>query len=499
MLRSALPTSRDARRILIGGLFAAIGKGLTLPFLLIYLTQVRGLQAGTVGALVGWMGLVALLLAPLGGSLIDKLGARRVVLPCFFVEAAGIASLAFVDSATSALLALTLVAVGGAALWSGQTTILAALVTAEERQRVFGLSFTLLNLGIGTGGLIAGSIVDVGRPETFQIIYFGDAASYLVPAAILLTLPGVGRQVNAARTSLNPDVQGPDQPSAGDVDRTGSSGLADSGRVQRAGYRDVLRDKVFLRFIIFGLVLTTCSYAQIEIGFTAFATVVADVPVRVIAWAFAGNTLLIVVAQLFVLRWLDGRSRARALALVGVIFAASWVILGIAGLTGSSGRVVFAAVGVIACSVVFAMGETLLSPIMPAITNSLATDELRGRYNAVGSMIWGVSAIVGPVAAGPLIGGGYSVAWLVMVIGGSVVASTLALALYRRLTPAQDGRVLELEVAMDQREVTLGTSDHHGEATDRFDPVAGGSLNQRAPGDREPGDEIEPLGVVGHR
>ena len=41
------------------------------------------------------------------------------------------------------------------------------------------------------------------------------------------------------------------------------------------------------------------------------------------------------------------------------------------------------AIGVVACSVIFAFGETLMSPVMPAITNALATDELRGRYNAM--------------------------------------------------------------------------------------------------------------------
>jgi MFS family permease len=125
MLRSALPASHDARRILLGTFFSAIGRGLTLPFLLIYLTKVRGLEAGTVGLLVGWMGVVALALAPYGGTLVDRLGARRVVLPLFAVEVVGSVSLAFVDSVPKAFAALTVVAIGYSGLWSGQTTMLA--------------------------------------------------------------------------------------------------------------------------------------------------------------------------------------------------------------------------------------------------------------------------------------------------------------------------------------------------------------------------------------
>src|SRR6185369_7207909 len=144
MLRSALPTSREARRVLVGTLFSAIGRGLTLPFLLVYLTRVRGLDAGTVGLLVGWMGFVTLVLAPFGGSLVDRLGARRVVLPLLFVASLGSVSLAFATNVLRAFLALTVVAIAFAALWAGQNTILASLVAPAERQRTFGLSFTLL-------------------------------------------------------------------------------------------------------------------------------------------------------------------------------------------------------------------------------------------------------------------------------------------------------------------------------------------------------------------
>jgi MFS family permease len=419
MLRDALPASRSARRILVGSLFSSIGNGLVLPFLLIYLTRVRGLDAGSVGLLVGWMGLVALTLAPLGGSLVDRFGARRVVLPLFLVEAAGTAALAFVTGAPTAFFALTAIAIAGAALWSGMTTILASLTTEAERQKAFGLNFTLVNLGIGMGGLISGAVVDVSRPVTFQAIYLGNAASFLVPAAILFSLPHAGQRLTSV---------------------PGAAALASHESGPRGGYGQVLRDRPFMRFFLYGLALTTCGYAQIEVGFTAFSTQVAQVTPRVIGWALAGNTLLIVAAQLFVLRWLDGRSRTRALAVVGVIFATSWLTLAAAGFAGQRGAVAFAVAGVVGCAVVFAAGETLLSPVMPALTNALATDELRGRYNALSSMVWGISGVIGPVAAGPLIGAGHPALWVLLVVGGCLAASVLAIGLHGRLTPEQDGR-----------------------------------------------------------
>jgi MFS family permease len=444
MFRNALPASRDARRILVGTMFSSIGRGLTLPFLLIYLTQVRGLNAGTVGLLVGWMGVVALVLAPLGGTLVDRFGARRVVLPLSFVASVGTGSLALVHDVPTAFVSLTVIAIAFSALFAGQNTILASLVTEKERQRTFGLSFTLLNLGIGVGGLVAGSVVDEARPITFQAVYLADAISSLIPALILLGLPRVGRRAVVASPVQVPGetvVPAPATPSSG-------------------GYRQVMRDRAFMRFFIFGLALTTFGYAQIEVGFTAFATQVADVSPQVMGWAFAGNTLVIVVAQLFVLRWLEGRSRTRGLAVVGLIFAGSWVVLAGAGAAGQHGMVALAISGVIGSLMIFGTGEALLSPVMPTITNALAPDELRGRYNAVASMVFGVSGIIGPVAAGPLIGGGHATAWVLLVISGCLVAVGLALDLHRRLTPEQDGRPpvavpLQGDTAPDRIPVTV--------------------------------------------
>jgi MFS family permease len=417
MFRAALPTRPEARRILLGTLFSALGRGLTLPFLFIYLNDVRGLSGATVGLVVGWIGVVSLALSPVGGTLIDRFGARRVVIPSLIAEAGGVASLAFVDSATHAFASATAVAMGFAVLHAGQTTILASLTDEGERQRVFGLQFALLNLGIGIGGLVAGSVVDVARPITFQAIYLADALTYLAPLVILLTMPHVGRRLvepTAPRRS--------DQPMAG------------------IGYRQVLGDRAFRRFIVFGLVLTTCGYAQIEVGFTAFSTEVAGVTPRIVGWALAANTLMIVSTQMFVIRAMEGRSRTLGLAAVGGVFAGSWLILGAAGLVDGD-NALLASLGVIACAAVFATGETILSPVMPALTNAMATDELRGRYNAMISIIWGVSGIVGPISAGPLIGGGLGTVWVVLVVVGSLIASLIALSLRRLLSPAQDGRV----------------------------------------------------------
>jgi MFS family permease len=85
----------------------------------------------------------------------------------------------------------------------------------------------------------------------------------------------------------------------------------------------------------------------------------------------------------------------------------------------------------------------MFSPTLPALTNSLASDELRARYNAAGSLVWGITSVVGPLTAAPLIGHGLAGVWVALIVVGSLGAAALALSLRRVLTPAQDGRRAE--------------------------------------------------------
>ena len=406
-----LPARYEARRLLIGTLLSAVGHGMTLPFLFVYLTKVRHIDPTLVGVIVAWVGVLSLVLAGPGGALIDRFGVRRVILPLYVVDAAGVGSFGFVHTTAQAFGAATLTAMGGSLIWAAQNTLMSTVTSEAERQRVFGLSFAILNLGIGAGGLAAGLIADIHSADSFRTLYLADAVAELAPVLVLLSLPAIGHR-------LAP-VEG--------------------AEAAVGGYRDVLANRAFRRFLIFGLLITVSGYAQFEIGYAGFASLVSHVSTRVIAWGLAANTLTIVLAQMAVIRRLSGRSRSRSLAAVGVIIALSWLIL---GLTGWHGRAHpgLAVAGVVLCAAVFACGETVMAPMMPAITNVLATDELRGRFNAMSSMIWGVTAIAGPLTGAPLIGNGLGGLWVVLLVLGSMAATAVALSLRGLLTPAQDGR-----------------------------------------------------------
>ena len=88
---------------------------------------------------------------------------------------------------------------------------------------------------------------------------------------------------------------------------------------------------------------------------------------------------------------------------------------------------------------VFGLGETLMAPTMGPLVNALATDRLRGRYNALSGATFSVAFVIAPGIAGALIGFGFATVWLALLVLGCVGVAVVARRLPRRLTDEQDG------------------------------------------------------------
>jgi MFS family permease len=397
--------SPDVRRLVAGNTLSALGTGFTLPFLLIYLNRVRGFPIQTAGFAVALLGLVGLAAVPLTGALSDRIGPWRVLAGALVLDCAGTAGLAAVTRPWHAFLTISVLAVGQAAGWPAQAALIAALVPSEQRPRVYAVQFALLNLGIGIGGAVSGLFVDLGHPGTFQVIYLVDSVSFVAYGLLLLRI----RHVSSAPP-----------PAAG---------------TRATGYRDVARDRVFLRLCGVTLLLAIAGYGQVSAGFPAFVSDVAHVTTRTIGLAFAANTAVIVAAQLVVQRRLQGRRRTRALAGVASIWAVSWLVIGSSALLSGA----WAAGAVIAGLGLFGFGETLWAPTGTSLVNDIAPAHLRGRYNAVASLTWQGSSVIGPIVAGALIGARLPTVFIGGLVALLCTVAVLALGLERYLSPAQNG------------------------------------------------------------
>ena len=400
---------REGRLLLSVVAFEFIGTGLVLPFWVVYLHEIRGFSLDVVGLLIAAMSAAGVVTSIPGGTL-DRPHRSAPTLVGVLVSAIvgndrdGVRR----PPSRSPLLGIAIVGGGFGMGWPASQALIASVVPSEIRARYFGMNFSLLNLGIGIGGIVGGLVVDVDRTFTFQAMYLGNALSYL-PGLFLLLVP------------LR-HIGGPARASHEDATAAAIS------------YADVLRAPAMGTLCALMFVSAFVGYAQLNSGMPAYARAIGDVSTRGLGFAFAANTLVIVLLQLVVLQRIEGRRRTRVIVVMSVVWAASWALLGASGLwPGTAAATLFVA----GCASVFALGETLLQPTMPAIVNDLAPDHLRGRYNGLTSGCFQAASILGPIVAGFMIGHDLHLEYLGLLVIGCAAVAWLAVA---RLEPQLDAR-----------------------------------------------------------
>ena len=403
----ALP--RPARWLLSTTAVSTLGRGMTLPFTIIYVHEVRGIELDVAGLLMGLIAVVALVVVVPVGALIDRLGARVVVLGGNVAQLVGAVVLAFATTLPAFVVAFVLLGISFGVAWPGYNAFTSTIVEGRLRTQFFGVNFALVNLGIGIGGVVSGFLTDVSRPGTFTAIFLADAACVLVPIALLL---GPLRHVG-----------GRPEPTSG-------------AEEPASGYLAILRKPAVVWITLLTFLTSFVGYGQMEAGFPAFARQVSEVSTRTIGLAFAANTAVIVGLQFLVLRIIDGRRRTRVLLGLVVLWAGAWLLLGLTGLVAGT---VLAAVGVVVFHVMFGLGETMLQPTVPAIVNDLSHDRERGRFNAVSAGAFQVGAVAAPVVAGWMLDRQLEGAFIGLLLGCLAGVALLALALERRLSPRVNG------------------------------------------------------------
>ena len=382
----------------IGTLLNWFGTGMVVPFTLIYLHDVRGFALATAGLVAATFGAASIFSTIAAGSLVDRLGARGVLVGATVVLAAGYGLFPLVAEPWHGFLLMGVAGIGNGALWPSSTTFMIGITPEHRRHAAFGLNRIVGNLGLGLGGLAGGLIAATGIDSAFTLLFLADAATFLCLAGLVRRLPAPPAPERAAEAP------------------TGS-------------YRDVLRNRPFLCFLGLNTIFVAAGYAQLEASLPIFAKHQAGVGEAWIGALFLANVLVIVVAQMPICRLLEGRRRMRALALMSVLWAVAWLVAAATGLAqtpGAAGLILIVAVGI------FGLGECLHGPVSATVAADLAPAELRGRYMALNTNSIAIGMTLGPAAAGLLLGLAPGALFPAAAVA-CAVAGALGLALERRL------------------------------------------------------------------
>ncbi|MFE2508683.1 MFS transporter [Streptomyces naganishii] len=398
------------RRIHVGNALSAFGLGFTVPYLYVYVAQVRGLGAMTAGLVLAVFAVAALIVLPFAGRAIVRRGPLPVLLTALATAALGALSLGLAGGAVSVLASAAALGAGQAVMQPALATMIVDCSTSETRSRAFAMQFFLQNLGLGVGGLIGGHLVDTTRVSSFTLLFAIEAAVFLLLVVLMSTV----------RMPHSPRIE--DAP-------------AQAGRSARDSWRQLARNRAMVQLCVLGFVLFFACYGQFESGLSAYGVEAAGISTSALGTALAANTLMIVVAQFAVLRFVERRRRSRVIAAVGLIWALAWTVAAYAGLGHGSRAMATAAF--VSTYALFGLGEALLSPTVAPLVADLAPDGMAGQYNSAFALVKQLALAVGPAVGGPLaasLPGPYVATFLLFSLGITV----LALRLGRGLTAVQD-------------------------------------------------------------
>lgn len=391
-----LGLSPEVWRVELGALINATGTGFVIPFTVIYLHVVRGLSlaaAGVAVALIGGAGAVG---GPIAGSLSDRYGARRVLIGALVVAAAGYGLFPVIHDAWQAYGIAALAGFGVGAFYPSHDSLLAVLTAGSSRSVAFSLERTVANIGYGLGAAIAGVIASTKSAGTFDTLFLINAASSLLFAAMLIRLP--------------------------------TTCPAERNESPSGSYHQALKDRELIELLIINILLITGGYAIFEVLTPPYVANVSHVSTRAIGAFFLIGTWLIVGLQIPAARILSLSPHKPLIAALAGLWAASLLLIRVAGTTTGT-----LAVAIIALAfVLFTVGETLQATAISPLAASLAPEHLQGRYLALLSFTWEFGLFAGPAIGGYVLARSPTALW-----AGAALACLTAGAIAMRKTSSR--------------------------------------------------------------
>ncbi|MEV0807988.1 MFS transporter [Micromonospora sp. NPDC050200] len=314
--------------------------------------------AGLGLTVAGLLGLTAAV--PLGG-LADRRDPRTLRALLQLLQAAVAASYLLVGSFPAFLV----VAVLDALLTCGNLAVRAALVAAvggpEGRVHAFATLRGVANLGIALGAGLAGFTLAADTHLAYQVLVVGDAATYLVSAALLMRLPGY-------------------RPSGAEA-RPGAPGR---GRA--------LRDRPFLA--------VSGASAVLALHWTVLTLVVplwtvsrTGAPPAVVSAVLLVNTSLTVLLAVRLARDADTAvPAARAMRRAGLVLAVAMLLY-----AATAGTPALPATGLLLlATAVYTVGDLWHGTAGAGLAYDLAAPEAIGAYQGVDGVLAGLARAVGP-------------------------------------------------------------------------------------------------------
>lgn len=409
-MRLGLPDLRERHVLVAAMLVDGFGTGLFLPFAVIYATIVAHIPLGVTGGVLSLASVAALPVVPITGALVDRFGARHLVITANLLQAAGFAGYPLITRPWHLFACAVCVGIGNQMFWAANGSFIAQTTQRADRTRWFALQGACRSAGLGSGAAVAGISVALAGVRGYPWLAVLNALSFVGAAALLARVPAAAREAQGYNTWAP----------ANDTHTLPEAPLG--------GYRQVLRDGPFLGFtatnVAFSLIVLSSSLVL-----PAYVLGALHQTPWVVGLLFTLNTALVMSLQTITVGWIERYRRTRALACAAGLFGLSFLLLADLSRLPAEASVAagWVTAGLIGAMGLYTLAELIMAPLKNALVTDAAPQALRGRYLAFYHLSWSFASAVAPALLTGLLSFGPLQLWLTL----AAIAGTAALALWR--------------------------------------------------------------------
>jgi MFS family permease len=396
------------RRLALGQTVSGLGDWMATVALMVLVLDLSGSSAA-VGAVLVLRLTPAILAGPLVARIVRHWDRRSTMLAMDAARAGIVLAIPLVDALWWVYLCSFFLELAGLVFLPARDAAVPDLAQHDSLPLANGVMLASSYGTIPLGALMFGVVSWLSGGGVPATVFVLDAATFVVYGAVMLAL-----------------VPAPVLGGAAQAPGRGGS------------YREVLRHRPFVAVIGLNALFIFAGFSGFEL-LPVYAKNEAAVSETQIGLVFFVNTLVIVLLQLPIARLSQGRRRMPALGLLGLLWAAAWLIVPFAGATTA----VAATLLLIGAMTIFAVGECLHGAVQAPLVSDLADPRLLGRYMALSALSWQIGFALGPAVGGFVLDYSPNATWLgaaaVCLVGGALaflVETTLPARARRTPEPA---------------------------------------------------------------
>jgi DHA1 family multidrug resistance protein B-like MFS transporter len=369
---------------LYGEFFVNVLFWMFFPFMAIYFSEEFGKdKAGLILIVSQVFGVFANLV---GGYCADHFGRKRMMVISTFGQGVfflifALANSIWFESAIISFICFTMIGVFGSLYWPASQAMVADVVEEKNRNSVFAIFYTGINIAVIIGPIVG------------AIFFFEHRFELLLMAGVTSFAVGFILQKMVKETAPSLQKQA--------VKKTEKETWVGAITKQIADYKIIFQDRIFLLFIIAG-VLSAQTFMQLDLIMAVYTKELVPLQSLLVFgdWSLelggekafgliiAFNGFMVALLTVYITRKVD-KYRERDVFITSAILYGAGIFL-----FGQSTLIWILLVAM----AIFTMAEIMIVGIQQSFVSKIAPDHMRGQYFAAASLRFSIGRTIAPIS-----------------------------------------------------------------------------------------------------